>query len=60
MFKSLKQGLKKLIPGQSETARHPAQHPMQRRAAPAATGSQTQGTTSSLPDSYLDADSMFK
>ena len=60
MLKSLKQGLKKIIPGQPETARPPAQNPMKRRATPANAGTQAQATASSLPDTYLDMDSLFK
>jgi hypothetical protein len=58
MFKSLKQGLKKLIPGQSE-AQYPAQNAIKQRATSANAGTRAQPTASS-PDTYRDMDSVFK
>ena len=58
MFKSLKQGMKKMVSGQANTSDQKAA--MMRKAKLSQTKGNTQTAQSSLPDSYLDTDSLFK
>ena len=61
MLKAIKQGFKKLIPGQPQSTQQPAQPRMAQRTAAANAGARQKSAISSgLPDSYLDIDSMFK
>ena len=57
MFRTIKQGVKKLIPGQSENG--PANNSSANSNNPATPANEDQAQTS-LPDSYLDTDSLFK
>jgi hypothetical protein len=59
MLKAIKQGMKKLIPGQSGARHHAAQssiHANQTRGGIA----KNKTAKSSLPESYLDTDALFK
>jgi len=60
MFKSLKKGLKKIVPGQSQSPQQPLQPRMAHRGAPVNGGKPQKRAASGLPDSYLDIDGMFK